>query len=468
MLVAGSIAIAELTISLHDLPRAAREANQTAARVFGTYLSASLDNRVGDILQLAHSTLVWTALSDSRDRDVYLRPFLKERNAALPNSRLAILDYRGRFVAGDEGLLGVGGAPVDRLVKEVLAGKEPATRLVSKPGGGFWIAAPIDYPYTHDVIGVLLCAIDLEAMLGKDIAEELRELGVVIRGPQTTWRLRGEADSPVFAPATYAIHSSDIPGLYDLELSVHATSNPWRQELLLRIGVLVLVSVVLALLIWWVAGLAARPVSRRLERLAAIIVDNPSCAPEDIPPDASGDEIAALGDALRHALIAHRDAQQQLERLAYFDKLTGLMNRARFDERLRQALERAQRNDTQIALLFIDLDRFKAVNDSLGHEAGDELLCEVASRIGERVRRTDAVSRRSGDEFTVLVESYKDQKGVAHFAEDLIVRLSKPYQLGSGASVVIGASVGIAFYPADADNVGQLLQCADTAMYAAT
>nr|WP_276611715.1 GGDEF domain-containing protein [Thiorhodococcus mannitoliphagus] len=147
--------------------------------------------------------------------------------------------------------------------------------------------------------------------------------------------------------------------------------------------------------------MVARRVSRRLERLAEVIVENPDCAPEDIPADPQGDEIAVLGDALRRSLIDHRNAKVELAQLAYYDKLTGLMNRARFEERLDDALKRAQRAATEIALLFVDLDRFKAVNDTLGHETGDLLLRQVARRITDRVRSSDAVSRRSGDEFTL-------------------------------------------------------------------
>nr|WP_276570155.1 EAL domain-containing protein [Thiocystis violacea] len=159
--------------------------------------------------------------------------------------------------------------------------------------------------------------------------------------------------------------------------------------------------------------------------------------------------------------------KEQLERLAYFDGLTGLMNRTLFDDRLGQALGRAQRTRSQVALMFIDLNRFKAVNDTLGHEAGDALLREVARRISERVRGSDAVSRRSGDEFTLLIETCSNQKGVVQLAEDLIVRLSQPYSLAGGDRTSIGASIGIAFYPSDAQTAGELLSRADTAMYAA-
>ncbi len=467
MLVAGAIGVTELMITLQDLPRAEREANEVVARVFGSYMSASLNNRVGEILHLAASTLVWTALSDSRDRDAYLGPFLRERNQALPNSRLALLDYRGRFVAGDEGLMPSGGGDAKHLVDEVLTSGKSASRLLRDSPGRFWIGAPIDYPYTHDKIGLLLGAIDLEAMLGEELAVDPSERGVIISTGDIAWRLRGAASSDAHAAASYRIQHAETEPRYDLELVVHSTGHPWLAGLITRGIVLALVSIALALVVWWVAGLAGHAVSRRLERLAAVIVQNPNCRPEDIPSDGQDDEISVLGDALRAALAAHRTAEEQLEQLAYYDGLTGLMNRRLFDERLGQALLRAQRTHTQVALLFIDLDRFKTVNDTLGHEVGDALLREVARRITERVRTSDAVSRRSGDEFTLLIETCPRQKGAVQLAEELIARLSQPYLLAGGRTVVVGASVGIAFYPSDAQSASQLLSRADAAMYAA-
>ncbi len=467
MLVAGAIAIVELAVTLKALPSAARDANETSARLLGTYLSASLEHRVGEILRLADSSLVWTALSDSRERDVYLKPFLEERNQALSNSRLALLDYRGRFVAGDESLLAANGARVKNMIDGVIVSGVPVTRLIVVPSGRLWVAVPIDFPYTPDVIGVLLGVIDLQAMVDESLATDLLDQRVVIGDGDTRLVLRGSDESEVYAAASARVQHSAVAQLYDLELEVHSVTNPWRRGLAVRAALFTAVSITLAVFVWWIAGIFARPVSRRLERLAEVILANPNCGPEDIPADPSGDEIGVLGEALREALLARQLALRKLEKLAYFDELTGLMNRVRFEDRLTEALQRAQRAGTQVALLFIDLDRFKAINDTLGHKAGDALLREVARRISERVRSSDAVSRRGGDEFTLLIESFQDQKGVAQLAEDLIVCVSEPYRLDSGATLVVGASVGIAFYPTDAKTGGTLLQCADTAMYAA-
>jgi diguanylate cyclase (GGDEF)-like protein len=467
MLVAGAIGIGELAIALHDLPRAAREANGAAARVYGAYVGASLRNRVDEVRQLADSSLVWTALSDSRGRDIYLKPFLQERNLALTRSRLALLDYRGRFVAGEKPLSTDAEGATDPVVDAVLTLGEPFVRMSDDEDRPFRIGVPVIYPYTKDVIGVLVGALDPVAMLDQQPAAELQGRGVVIRGGDMVRTLHGDAGEPAYAAASYRIRHPLMPQLYDLELEVYSVGNPWLGGLIKRSLALVGLSILVAALIWWIAGLAARRVSRRLERLVEAVGARQGGGPEAIPVDREGDEISVLGEALREALTAHHAAKQQLQQLAYYDPLTGLMNRALFDEVLSSAMHRATRTETSLALLFIDLDRFKAVNDTLGHEAGDALLRAVAQRIEERVRRSDGVSRRSGDEFTVLMEPCNAQKDAARLAEQLIALLSAPYRLSSGATAVIGASVGVAFFPEDAVTAGDLLRCADTAMYAA-
>jgi len=158
--------------------------------------------------------------------------------------------------------------------------------------------------------------------------------------------------------------------------------------------------------------------------------------------------------------------QERVYYLAYHDVLTGLPNRTLFRDRLEQAVRKAERSGEQVALLFIDLDRFKHVNDSLGHQAGDELLCEVAERITRCIRQGDTVARLGGDEFTVIAEGLEDPDKAAVIAENLIQAVTEPIVL-RGQQVYVSASIGIALYPTDASNVDGLLRAADTAMYRA-
>jgi diguanylate cyclase (GGDEF)-like protein len=151
---------------------------------------------------------------------------------------------------------------------------------------------------------------------------------------------------------------------------------------------------------------------------------------------------------------------------ANYDELTGLPNRHMFLDRLRQAMRKADRDGAILALLFLDLDHFKDVNDRLGHAMGDLLLSEAAQRIGGCVRATDTIARLGGDEFTVILTGLDRAGMVDRIARSILAALAAPFTLGD-ESATISASIGVALYPADAREVGMLLEHADQAMYAA-
>ena len=145
-----------------------------------------------------------------------------------------------------------------------------------------------------------------------------------------------------------------------------------------------------------------------------------------------------------------------------------LPNRLLFNDRLGQAISLARRDASQFALLYLDLDRFKPVNDTLGHDAGDELLRCVAERIREQVRESDTVARVGGDEFTVILRDISSRQAVAAVAQKIIAAVAAPYRLGNRPQAVeIGTSIGIAVYPADAQDHATLIKIADAAMYSA-
>ncbi|MFD1560118.1 EAL domain-containing protein [Paraburkholderia silviterrae] len=152
-------------------------------------------------------------------------------------------------------------------------------------------------------------------------------------------------------------------------------------------------------------------------------------------------------------------------RQANFDALTGLPNRQMFHERLDQEARRSRRSGRRMALMLIDLDRFKEVNDSLGHDTGDILLVEAASRISACVREMDTVARLGGDEFTVIVPELKDDERVEWIARTINASLALPFKLGADEEF-ISASIGITFYPDDAGELDVLFKNADQAMYA--
>jgi diguanylate cyclase (GGDEF)-like protein/PAS domain S-box-containing protein len=161
-----------------------------------------------------------------------------------------------------------------------------------------------------------------------------------------------------------------------------------------------------------------------------------------------------------------RQHEQQIWSQANFDALTQLPNRRMFRDRLEQAVKQCDRSGAALALLFIDLDHFKEINDTLGHEIGDQLLVEAAQRVRNAVRESDTVARLGGDEFTVILTQTHDLSQLENIAQSMLDTLSAPFYLGQEASY-LSASIGMTLYPADAHAVSQLLKNADQAMYLA-
>lgn len=176
-------------------------------------------------------------------------------------------------------------------------------------------------------------------------------------------------------------------------------------------------------------------------------------------------EARNLGNRIGVALAAHaRD--EELKYRAYHDSLTGLPNRALLLERLGQEMAHARRSSLQLAVLFMDLDRFKNINDSLGHECGDRLLCQVADRLASCTREGDTVARLGGDEFVVLLPGLGNPEQAARLAREMLSLLSEPFIL-DGSESYVGASIGVAIFPDDGSLPSELLKKADIAMYRA-
>ncbi|MFA9216030.1 MAG: EAL domain-containing protein [Sphingomonadaceae bacterium] len=161
-----------------------------------------------------------------------------------------------------------------------------------------------------------------------------------------------------------------------------------------------------------------------------------------------------------------RESQEKLDHMAHHDPLTALPNRLLFHDRLQHALQRATREKEQLALLFIDLDRFKNVNDTLGHHIGDELLKQVARALSEKLREGDTLARLGGDEFIVLLEDVDGQFGASLVAEKLVAMFEQPFMV-AGHELFVTCSVGISLFPGDATDLNMLIRNADVAMYQA-
>ncbi|HWH39303.1 MAG TPA: EAL domain-containing protein, partial [Usitatibacter sp.] len=156
--------------------------------------------------------------------------------------------------------------------------------------------------------------------------------------------------------------------------------------------------------------------------------------------------------------------QERIQHLAYHDNLTGLPNRLLFQDRLANSIARAERSSHKVAVLFVDLDNFKNINDSLGHDAGDELLRGVSRRLSQCIRLEDSIARQGGDEFIVLLDSIDDSRGGSVVAQKILNALRQPFRVG-GIEQHVSGSVGIALYPEDGHDPQTLMKNADTAMF---
>ncbi len=176
--------------------------------------------------------------------------------------------------------------------------------------------------------------------------------------------------------------------------------------------------------------------------------------------------------AVTHYVLVFTDitvlkrSQQQLDHLAHHDPLTDLPNRVLFNMRLTHALSHARRSGQRVGVLFLDLDRFKDVNDTLGHPVGDALLQQVAQRFQQRMRETDTIARTGGDEFIVVAEDVEASGGLAQVAQKLLDVFQETFRVG-GADIHLGASIGISLFPDDGDDAETLVKNVDIAMYRA-
>ena len=175
-------------------------------------------------------------------------------------------------------------------------------------------------------------------------------------------------------------------------------------------------------------------------------------------------ELAGANASLQGEIVERRQAEARVHHMAYHDSLTGLPNRALLSDRLDRAMLAAQRSERRLAVMFIDLDRFKTINDSLGHMTGDSLLKEVANRLCRAVRASDTVARLGGDEFVVLVPGVRTLDEITQVSEKIIDALAAPFPL-DGHTLHITPSIGICVYPDDGDDVDTLMRHADAAMY---
>lgn len=234
------------------------------------------------------------------------------------------------------------------------------------------------------------------------------------------------------------------------------------------VGVLLAASLIAYFMSTMLQGLISIPVMRLADTIKKVTREKDYSLRTE---KSSADEIGSLIDGFNEMLseIEERDEtlrqhQDNLQRLAHFDSLTLLPNRALYHDRLNQAILQTSRTTQKLAVMFVDLDHFKDINDTSGHRVGDLLLRDVGERLQKIVRASDTVARMGGDEFTVLLPNMEDPDDAALVAQKIVQNVSEVYQV-EGNEIYITASLGITIFPDDGNTVDELLKNADTAMY---
>lgn len=251
-------------------------------------------------------------------------------------------------------------------------------------------------------------------------------------------------------------------------LAIETSTRPLQE----RIGLYFIVNLLATLLGFaialplakWLKESITGPLQVLMERAHHVTTHHDYSPPKN--RNESDDEIGHLSRAFDSMLSGIRQRDLKLSQMAYYDNVTGLANRHYFVERLQQAVAATKRYGTRCCVMFIDLDDFKAVNDTLGHDVGDALLREVARRLSLVSRDTDFVCRLGGDEFALIIEDIKNLTGPAVLAQKVISSLSETL-LVDGHQVTVGASIGIAACPDHDTEAAGLLRAADIAMYMA-
>lgn len=358
---------------------------------------------------------------------------------------------------------------LERLFQQLAADLPPGLRLFLANGeGDFLIHPDREQAFAFDRGRRALVQQDFPATAA--LLAEAGQQELVTRSPAVAASAELDAEVAAFVrlPATgLRLEEDFLIGLAQPLSAVLADSDELGR-MNLRLGLLVGALAALAALL--LARALSRPLQQIVESLRAFRADAPQ---EQSLPVQRSDEIGRLARSvgelqrqIRLQFEALAEQRRALDQLASHDSLTGLLNRRVFLDRLEHALARAQRANGRLALLFIDLDGFKAINDAYGHAAGDALLQALAQRLREQVRAEDTVARLGGDEFVILLDHLDDEAGLQTVLDKVRAALALPVEW-EGGPLRAGASIGIGRYPDDGASAVALLAAADQAMYRA-
>lgn len=428
-------------------------------------LSSALGSVVNTLSSLKQNALILNSLMDSLTRDTSLEPFLADFSTVngVPVD-IVLTDFEGQAVAGARPVAEM----TSRWMQPVLEGAEPYVSIERDATGDYlFVAEPVFYMRTLSPEGALIHRIDLSRLV-----EGFNAAG----GGEAVRLLRdGEPvldDAAVPAPGRMLtqIRTLELPDLLaPLGLAVEVRSPPDIVSGPLDELSMVYVFLGLGLLaaVLSLSTVAARRLARplrELERVAARVVASGSF---DHRFEGGGyTEVSRLGETFNQMLESLGAAHVRLEQLAHHDVLTGLANRELFQNRLRAHLLDAKRAPGPLAILLLDVDNFKDINDTLGHPVGDELLKQIADRLSGLVRSTDTVARLGGDEFALIGTHFHGADDAAILAQKIVDSAARPFRIFEH-DIHVSVSIGIAICPTDGDEPDQLLSNADLALYKA-
>lgn len=433
-------------------------------------LSSSLSSVANTLSALTQNTLIINSLMDSLTRNTSLEPFLEDFSTIndMPVD-IALTDFEGNAVAGTRSVVDL----TSMWVTPVLEAGVPFISIEKHSSGVYLLLAePVFYSGTESPEGALINKIDLthlidnlNALGGSGIVRLLQHGKPVMQDVSTAQDIQQLAD-----PALTKVHLLDLPGIFShlgLAIEVRAPQEILSQPLN-RLAIiyilfgLVLLAIVI-ILSFLAGGLLTRPL-RELEQVAASVVASGSY--DHRFNVSSYTELTRLGQTFNQMLERLGAANKQVTILANQDVLTGLANRALFQTNLRIGLLDAQRSSGLLGILLLDLDKFKDINDTMGHPVGDELLKQVSNRLRKLIRATDTVARLGGDEFAIIASHLTKADDAGIFGQAIIDSVAKPFKIYEH-HIHISASIGIVIYPDDGDDPDQLLSNADMALYKA-
>jgi diguanylate cyclase (GGDEF)-like protein len=434
---------------------ALRELTEISVAAAQARLGDSVQKQVREFEQIAASPVISAALMDSSGgREASLAPLLEQRTLST-GIIFAIYDDRGRLLTHTAGR-------DDAIGASAMAGEPPGARLrdidfrVSKE----WIEleAPIRFFAENKPLGFLVGSIrpahfaaDTSVAASKFYSASVQFYVTpafieqpmhlkIIETPRSTLAARMEL----------AVQASWIDDTHDKQMVMG----------LLATFVMLVASVIGAR---FTARIVSAPIAELTEAVKKLRNGEKAVEPSGRMPA----EIRNLASALFLAFDERSAALHKVQSLAHYDGVTGALSRAYFDHRARNLLQIATRTHEPATLLYIDLDRFKDINDAYGHDAGDLLLQAVVTRARKRLRSVDLIGRRGGDEFVVFLPNTMRPEAVADLASELARLITEPVEIDGETRVEVGVSMGAAVFPDDAEQYDALVTCADKAMYEA-